>query len=294
MSGTADSESWTIRSLLAWTADFFRRKGSESPSLEAELLLAHVLGYERYQLFTNHAEPVGATARGQFRELVRRRGEGEPVAYLIGAKEFYSLRFEVAPGVLIPRPDSEHLVAAVVESAKGIEGAKVAEVGAGSGCLSLSCARWLPGAKFWASDISPEALAVARRNAERLNLADRVEFREGSLLAPLRPEAPFDVVLSNPPYIRTDVIETLDADVRDHEPKLALDGGPDGLRVIAPLIAEAAEALRPGGLLFLEIGYDQDEAVRALLAPEHGWSLRPTIADHAGHPRVIRATRATA
>lgn len=291
MSEDAAAESWTIRSLLAWTADFFRRKGSESPVLESELLLAHVLGYERYQLFTNHDEPVGPEARGRFRELVRRRGEGVPVAYLIGTKEFYSLRFEVTPDVLVPRPDSEHLVAAVVDAAKGIEGAKVVDVGTGSGCLALSCARWLPQARVWATDISPKALEVARRNADKLGLADRVRFAEGSLLASVRAEAPFDVVLSNPPYIRTDVIATLDPEVRDHEPNLALDGGPDGLRVIVPLIAEAAEALRPGGHLFLEIGFDQEEAVRSLLTPEGGWALRPTIFDHGRQPRAIHATR---
>lgn len=286
-----DDGPWTIGRLLTVTTDFLRRKGAEHARLDAEVLLAEVLGYDRVRLYTKYEEEVGDRARGAYRDLVRRRAEGMPVAYLVGRKEFYSLTLAVSPAVLIPRPDSEFVVVEFVHRFKGRESVRAVDVGTGSGNLALACAKSVPGATFVAIDVSPEALDIARRNAEALGLADRVAFREGDLLGPVEGEGPFDAILSNPPYIPTDVIPTLEPGVRDYEPHRALDGGPDGLDVARRLIADSPRLLRPGGHLILEIGSDQEGPVRALISARPELELSPTVRDHAGHPRVLVATR---
>jgi release factor glutamine methyltransferase len=289
-SGESDDR-WTVGRLLTWTADYLKRRGAESPRLDSEVLLAEVLGWPRVQLYTHFEEDVGQSARARFRDLVRRRAEGMPVAYLVGRKEFYSLPLSVSPAVLIPRPDSEFVVVEFLAVAKALESPRVVDVGTGSGCLALACAKHHTAARFVAIDTSAEALAVAEANAKALGLSDRVEFRQGDRLAPVADEGPFDVILSNPPYIPTGIIPTLEPGVRLYEPHLALDGGVDGLRVVAPLIAEAVPLLRPGGHLILEIGTDQEAPVRALITEQAGLRLAPTVRDHANHPRVVRATR---
>jgi release factor glutamine methyltransferase len=288
---SSDPDRWTVGRLLTWTTDFLKKRGSESPRLDAEVLLARVLGWPRVQLYTHFEEEVGPRARGEYRELVRRRAEGAPVAYLVGRKEFYSLPLKVSPAVLIPRPDSEFVVVEFLNAARGHPSPRCVDVGTGSGCLALACAHEHTGATFFAVDVSPDALAVARANAETLGLGGRVQFREGSLLDPVVAEGPFDVIVSNPPYIPTDVIPTLEPGVRDFEPRAALDGGPDGLGVVGPLIAQAVPLLNPGGHLILEIGTDQEAPVRALLAAQPALKLAPTVRDHANHPRVVRATK---
>jgi release factor glutamine methyltransferase len=282
---------WTVGRLLNWTRDFLKKKGSESPRLDAEVLLASVLDCERVQLYTQYEDEVGDRDRGRFRDLVKRRAEGTPVAYLVGRKEFYSMSLAVSPAVLIPRPDSEFVVVEFLTLFKGIESPRCVDVGTGSGCLALACAHQHKSARFLAIDLSPEALAVARSNAEKHGLTDRVEFRQGDLLAPVADEGPFDAIVSNPPYIATDVIPTLEPGVRDHEPHLALDGGEDGLRVVDRLVDSAVPLLKVGGHLILEIGSDQEAPVRALVAARPELELVPTIRDSANHPRVIRATR---
>lgn len=289
--GAETGERWTVLKLLTWTADFLRRKGSESPRLDAEVLLAHVLGWPRISLYTHFEDLVSESDRGKYRELIRRRAEGAPVAYLVGRKEFYSLTLQVSPAVLIPRPDTETLVAEFLSQFKGQHAPRVADIGTGSGAIALACASQHRTAQLIAVDRSPEALAVARSNAETLGLTDRVEFREGDLLEPLAGDSPFDAILSNPPYIPTDDIAGLEPGVRDFEPHLALDGGADGLEVVARLIAGAPARLVPGGQLILEIGSPQEDAVRELIAARPEFDLMPTIRDAANHPRVIRAVR---
>jgi release factor glutamine methyltransferase len=282
---------WTVGRLLNWTRDFLKKKGSESPRLDAEVLLASVLACERVRLYTQYEEEVDEKARSTFRDLVKRRSEGMPVAYLVGRKEFYSLSFAVSPAVLIPRPDSEFVVVETLTKLKGVESPRCVDVGTGSGCLALACAHQHKSARFVAIDLSPAALDVARANAEKLGLADRVEFREGDLLGPVAQDGPFDVILSNPPYIATAVVPTLEPGVRDFEPHLALDGGDDGLRVVDRLVAEAIPLLKVGGHLILEIGSDQEAPVRALIADRSELELAPTIRDAANHPRVICSRR---
>jgi len=288
---TDPDDRWTVGRLLTWTRDFLKKKGAESPRLDAEVLLAFVLGCERVRLYTQYEEEVADRDRSAFRELLKRRADGTPVAYLVGKKEFYSLSLAVSPAVLIPRPDSEFVVVEFLARFKGSESPLCVDVGTGSGCLALASAHHHKSARFLAIDVSPGALAVARSNAEKLGLSDRVEFREGDLLAPASGEGPFDAILSNPPYIATAVIPTLEPGVRDHEPHLALDGGADGLRVVDRLVAQAIPLLKVGGHLILEIGSDQEAPVRSLIAARPELELAPTVRDAANHPRVIRATR---
>jgi len=285
------ADRWNVGRLLAWTTDFLRRKGSESPRLDAEVLLASVLGWDRVKLYTRYEDDVDAGSRGRFRDLVRRRSEGAPVAYLTGHKEFYSLKFAVTPAVLIPRPDTEFVVVEFLSAFKGVEAPRVVDVGTGSGCIALACAHAHKTAVVIGVDLSDEALAVARGNVDALGLSGRVSFRAGSLLEPVAADGPFDAIVANPPYIRSDVVPLLEPGVRDYEPHLALDGGPDGLGVVGPLIGQAVPLLRPGGQLLLEIGSDQEADVRALLAAQPGLTLAPTVRDHAHHPRVLRATK---
>jgi len=282
---------WTVGRLLSWTTDFLKRRGSESPRLDTEVMLAHVLDWQRVRLYTHFEQEVSQSARTAFRELVRRRAEGAPVAYLVGRKEFYSLTFTVSPAVLIPRPESEFVVVEYLEQTRNLPSPRAVDVGTGSGCLAIAAAHHQPAARFVAIDLSEDALTLAKQNAARLGVLDRIDFRHGNTLEPVAGEAPFDAIISNPPYIPTEAIEQLEPGVRDYEPRTALDGGPGGLAVVNRLIEQSAQLLKPGGHLILEIGSDQAEPVRALIGAHERFCLAPTVYDHAHHPRVIRATK---
>ncbi len=199
--GARPDDHWTVGRLLTWTTDYLKRHGSESPRLDAEVMLAHVLDWQRVQLYTHFEEEVDQSSRTAFRELVRRRSEGAPVAYLVGRKEFYSLAFIVSPAVLIPRPESEFVVVEYLEQTRHLASPRAVDVGTGSGCLAIASAHRQPAAHFVAIDVSEEALAVARRNAAQLGVLDRIDFRLGSQLEPIAGEGPFDAIISNPPYI---------------------------------------------------------------------------------------------
>lgn len=285
------ADRWTVRKLLGWTTEFLGSRGSESPRLDAEVLLSFALGWKRVEIYTHFDDEVDDEPKAVFRDLVKRRSKGTPVAYLVGSKEFYVLTFKVNPSVLIPRPDSEYVVVEFLNVAKGKGPIRAVDVGTGSGCLALACSHSEPKATFFATDISPAALEVAALNAASLGLAERVTFRQGSLLGPVQDEEPFDIILSNPPYIKSGDLVTLDMDVRGYEPAIALDGGEDGLRVIEPLVEQSIPLLKVGGHLILEIGYDIEDEVRRLIESKSGFSLAPTIRDLGNQPRVIRATR---
>jgi len=282
---------WTIGRLITWTADFLKRRGSDSPRLDAEVMLAHVLDWQRVQLYTHFEEELSEGSRARFRELVRRRADGSPVAYLVGRKEFYSLAFTVSQAVLIPRPESEFVVVEFLSLMRGMDSPRAVDVGTGSGCLAIACTHRHPKARFVAIDISDKALEVARANAVRHAVADRVDFRLGSVLEPVLGEEPFDAIISNPPYIATEEISRLEPGVRDYEPRMALDGGPDGLRTVTRLIQDCVPLLKSGGHLILEIGTTQEQPVRALIDAHPELNPAPTVHDHAKHPRVIRASR---
>ena len=282
---------WTIQALLKWTADFLRGKGIESARLESEVLLAHVLKCPRIELIARSQEQPADADRSTFRELIKRRVDGWPVAYLVGVKEFYLLKFEVSPAVLIPRPETETLVLEALRLLKPLTTPSVLDLGTGSGCIAISIAHQKKDARVAAVDVSPDALDVARRNAAINGVADRIAFTQGDLFAAVPAGAAFDLVASNPPYVTPGELATLAPDVRDHEPRLALDGGPDGLAFYRRIAAGVGAFVKPGGWLLVEIGETQDEAVRALLAERAELDVGPTLKDAAGRPRVVRAKK---
>ena len=282
---------WTIGELLDWTARFLADKGSEFPRLDTQVLLAHALGCKRVELYTRYAEPATEEQRQRFRELIQKRIEGCPVAYLSGRKEFFSLDFEVNSAVLIPRPDSEFVVIECLRLARDRAAITVLDIGTGSGNLAVAIAKQHSGAKVTAVDRSDKALEVARRNAANNKVEDRITFFQGDLFAPLPADAKFDFVVSNPPYIPTGDIAGLPVGVRNYEPHQALDGGPDGFAVFDRLIAEAGKHLKPGGHLIVEIGSPQESPARQRITAQGGYQLSGTVHDLSGHPRVLVARR---
>jgi len=291
---TAGDESWTVGRLLTWTTDWLAARGSDSPRLDAEVLLAHVRGCPRIALYTTFDTPVADAERGRFRELVKRRGDGEPVAYLVGSREFFSLPFAVTKDTLVPRPETEGLVVRAIDVAKPLAAPRIADVGTGSGAVAIAIAKQLPHASLLATDISAAALAVARGNAERHGVAERVECVECDLLADPRAAGPWDVIVSNPPYVRDDEFEALPRDVRLHEPKGALVAGPTGVEIVSRLAAAAAEQLAPGGWLLIEIGPAVAAAAEAVIEAQPGLVPESTLKDLAGLPRIVQARRQAA
>ncbi len=282
---------WTIKELLKWTTDFLAKKGIENPRTDAQILLGHVLGYTRTYLTVNFDEQPSEANRNRFKELIQRRVAGWPVAYLVGSRDFYSLTFEVNPAVLIPRPETETLVLEALTFLKPRTAPAVLDLGTGSGCIAVSIAHEKKDAQVTAVDISPDALAVAKRNAEKNGVTDRVAFLQGDLFSPLPAGAAFDLVVSNPPYIAHHEFAGLAPDVREHEPRAALDGGADGLAFYRRIAAAVAPFLKPGGKLLLEIGSTQDEAVRSLLAERPELEVGATLKDDNKLPRVVTAKK---
>jgi release factor glutamine methyltransferase len=291
MADTAPPTVWTIKALLAWTTDFLAKKGIEGPRNEAQILLAHVLKCKKVDLLVRYEEQPTEAERTRFRELIHRRVAGWPVAYLVGTRDFYLLSFEVSPAVLVPRPETETLVLEALAFLKPLKEPTVLDLGTGSGCIAVSVAHQKKDARVTAIDVSPDALDVARRNAARHGVADRVEFLQGDLFAPLAAGSTFDLVVSNPPYIAQGEFATLAPDVRDHEPRVALDGGADGLAFYRRIANGVVPFLKSGGKLLLEIGYTQEAAVHTLLRHQPELEVGPSLKDMAGHPRVVVAKR---
>lgn len=277
------SEVWTILKVLDWTREWFQKKGISSARLDAEVLLAHALGVPRVMLYARFDQPLKAEELDRVRGLVQRRARGEPVAHLVGEKEFWSLPFFVTKDVLIPRPDTEVLVEVALELVRGVAEPRILDVGTGSGAIAIALARELSAAHVVAADRSPAAVGVAQRNVERHQVQDRVTVVEGDLLEEI--QGTFDLVVANLPYIRTGEMAGLMAEVRDFEPRDALDGGADGLDPIRRLIAAAPRVLPAGGWIALEAGHDQVQEVAGILERE-AYAEIGTRRDYAGHPRV--------
>lgn len=261
---------WTSLDLIQWTNAFFVRKGIPSARLEAELLLSEVLGCTRIKLYTDFEKAVPEDKLAVFRAFVKRRGESrEPLQYIVGWTEFLDLKLKVAPGVLIPRPETEELAEWAIGILKALPGEslKALDIGTGSGCLALALAAKDPRVQVSATDLSKDALAIARENAVNLKLDPRVTLLEGDLFAPLPPElkGSFDLIVSNPPYIDPAAKSTLQPEVRDHEPASALYAEERGLAIIRRIVSGAGEWLKPGGRLGLEIAPEQAGEVKALL-----------------------------
>lgn len=276
------TERWTVLKILKWTTDYFAGKGIDSARLEAELLLAATLELDRVGLYVNFERPLDSAELSAFRERVRRRALREPLQYILGEAEFWSLTFKVNPAVLVPRADTEILVE---EALKRIDGAaRVLDVGTGSGAIAISMAHEKAEIQVTALDCSEPALAVARSNASSLGLKERIDFLTGDLA--MLPSGPFELIVSNPPYIPSSDWEKLMPEVRDHEPRLALDGGDDGLHAYRLLAGQAGHLLTPGGWLLVEVGIDQATLVGDLFESvglvEVAWRD-----DYAGIPRVV-------
>jgi release factor glutamine methyltransferase len=288
-------DSWTVGRLLAWTTEWLGSRGSESPRLDAEVLLARVRGCPRILLYTAFDQVVAAEERSRFRELVKRRGGGEPVAYLVGSKEFFSLEFTVSPAVLVPRPETEGLVVRVLDLCKERPDEaplpRIIDVGTGSGAIVITLAKHLSAAEILATDISAAALEVARGNAARHGVDERVRFVESDLLQCPEAAGPWDVIVSNPPYVREDEFATLPDTVRLHEPRQALVGGPTGVEIITRLASQAVKRLAPGGWLVVEVGPSTAAAARDVVAGVAGLEPGPTLSDMAGLPRIVQARR---
>jgi release factor glutamine methyltransferase len=284
-------EDWTTIRALDWTAGRFERAGIESARLEAQVLLAHALGCNRVALYTSFDKPLAAEQLGRFRELIKRRLGGESVAYLVGEKEFWSRPFAVTADVLVPRADTETLIEAVLDRRASLPPGPIADVGTGSGIIAITLSLELARPAI-AVDISEAALAVARRNADALG-AEQVELRRGDLCAPLAGER-LAVLASNPPYIPTAEIDgpnaTIGPEVRC-EPRLALDGGADGLGAIRRLVAAAADLVVPEGLLVFEHAEDQGAASRALVEATGAFAAAITARDLGDRDRVTLAER---
>lgn len=283
---------WTVGRLLNWTADFLRDKGSESPRLDAEVLLAHARGCERIELYTAFEEIADEPLRQRFRALVRQRAEGVPVAYLAGRREFFSLTFEVTRDVLIPRPETEQLVVRALDVARARPSGgpiDVVDVGTGSGILAICLAKHLPDCRVTALDVSSGALEVAARNAARHQVEERIELTESDLFAALPADRQFDFIVSNPPYVKTAELAEAAVGVRKYEPRIALDGGEQGLDVYRRLIPEVPRRLRPGGWFFAEIGAAVAADVERLIASTAGLEPHPTLRDLSDLPRVVQA-----
>lgn len=258
-------DTWTIRRVLTWTTQHFDKKSVDSPRLTAEVLLAHVLGCDRVRLYVDLDRPLSKAELSTFRALIERRLQGEPTAYLTGKREFYGHTFKVDARVLVPRPETELLVEAILRHVPKDAPARILDLCTGSGCIAVTFAAERAQASVWATDLSKDACEVARENAETLGVGARVTILEGDLYAPLPPEVKFDAIASNPPYIPSAEIPGLMAEVRK-EPLMALDGGADGLDLIRRIVAGARERLKPGGPLAMEITEHQGQPVSALLA----------------------------
>lgn len=288
---TPAGDVWTVKRILDWTIPHLKSQGSESPRLDAEILLAHARGCPRIQLYTNYDQPLTDPQRATMRDLVKRRAAAEPVAYLVGHREFFGLDFRVTKDVLIPRPDTETLVVDAIETLKPQAAPRVLDVGTGSGCIATALAVNCPNAEVTAIDLSQSALDIAQTNANMHNVAGRIRWLCGDLFAPLNANEHFDLIASNPPYIASAEIETLAADVRLHEPRSALDGGPDGLNIVRRLIADAPQHLVSQGKLLVEISGEQADAVTQLLAANGHFDDIVVLKDLAKQPRVVRAVR---
>lgn len=279
----------TVGAALDGASSRLRQAGIASARLDAERLLRHVLGWDAATLIVRDREPLSDSRRAEFERLIEARAERLPLQHLIGSQHFWRHEFRVTPDVLIPRPETEHLVEAALEWLSGRGRPVIADVGTGSGCIALSIAAERPDAIVHAIDLSPAALAIARDNANRLGLGSRVQFREGDLLAPLAGE-PLDLILSNPPYVDAGEITTLAPEVRDHEPRLALVPPGDRFSIYGRLAREAADALQPGGVLMVEIGRGMEDGVLRLFE-DVGLDIERVIPDLQSIARVVVAGR---
>lgn len=287
-----DEKSWTIRRVLAWTAKDFADRGIESARLDAELIVAHALGLTgRVALYMDLDRPLTEAERASVRDLVKRRRHHEPVAYIVGAKEFWGRRFAVSPAVLVPRPDTETLIERALQLLPEDSTARVLDLCTGSGIIGLTLAAERPGLTVDLTDVSPDALRVAEANAKSLGVAERVRLLQGDLFAAVGRDERYALIASNPPYIPEAEVARLAPDVRDHEPHLALAGGADGFVIHRRLVEGAPRVLEPGGTVLVEVGAGQAPALEELFRAEAWVERTARHRDLGGIERVVEAQR---
>lgn len=283
------STEWTVQKILTWTTEHLRNKGIESPRLESEILLAHARKCERIQLYTNFAEILSEEVRAKMRELVKRRVNREPVAYLVGKKEFFSLDFLVKPGVFIPRPETEALVMKSLEALANRKSPHILELCSGSGCISISLAKQLPEAQVTAVELHGIPYQATLANAQRHKVNQRVQVLQGNLFEPLPSGVHYDLLVSNPPYVREDEMAGLEADVQHHEPREALVAGEDGLDIVRKILDQAGTYLKPGAHCLLEMDPAQTQAAMEYAIKVGTWSEVQGFVDDTGRTRFLSA-----
>ena len=286
----SEAPPWTILKLLRWTTSYFKSRHIENPRASAEILLSHMLGMERIDLYVRYDQPLMEHELADYKCMIQRRTRREPVAYIVGEKEFWSMALTVNAEVLIPRPETECLVEtalSLLPPASSKKPSRILDAGTGSGAVALALHRERPGSRIFASDKSRKALRVARENAIRQGAGEKIAFFCGDWFAAIRPAAShFDLIISNPPYIRTEALAGLAPEIREYEPTGALDGGGDGLTAIRHLILRSPEYLADEGLLLMEIGYDQRRDIDAIARGCGDYSDIRFAQDYSGLDRV--------
>lgn len=285
----------TVLEVIQKSSEFLAKKGVDAPRLQTELLLAHVLQFPRMKLYLNFERTLTEPELDSLRKLVQRRGQREPLQHLVGSASFCGLEMAVDRHVLIPRPETELLAEAGWQflSTLNAHPSTALDFGTGSGCIAIALASKCPTTRVVALDVSAEALTIARQNAAKNGFTDRIEFRQGDGLAGFKPDEHFDLIVSNPPYIASAEIATLQPEVRDHDPRGALDGGTDGLDFYRRLATEAKIFLKPHGKLMLEFGEGQADAISALLTAQ-GWTVEAVHPDYTQRLRFLIARLASA
>ncbi len=288
---------WTILKILQWTTSFFKSHAIDSPRLTAEILLAHILGIRRLDLYLRFDQPLNGQELSLFREVIKRRVGREPVAYITGNREFWGIDFTVTPDVLIPRPETEFLVEEslkLIPADAALRRFRVLDVGTGSGAVIIALAVNRPGHLYFASDISQNSISVASANASQNRVKENIAFLVGALFSAVNPDSEtsddqkFDLIISNPPYIPSADIAGLAPEVGRYEPLQALDGGADGLDIIKKMIHDAPDVLKKHGFLMIEIGYDQKDRVAQIVCDDGRYTDLVFIRDYSGHDRVAR------
>lgn len=284
--GAMTDDQWTVRRILDWTITYLKEHGSESPRLDAEVLLAHARKCQRIQLYTRYEEPLSQHERQVMRDLVRRRAAAEPVAYLVGHREFFSLDFIVRPGVFIPRPDTEILVMAALDRLQGRPSPSLLDLCTGSGCVPIAIGKNHPVVQLTAVEENDIPFRTAAENVAKHALDERFMLLQGDLFKPVPPGAKFDVITSNPPYVTTAEMARLPDDIRKHEPSTALEAGADGLDAIRRIIEDSPAQLKPNGWLLFELSPEQAPASCDLLKAR-GFQSVGSENDLSGQPRIV-------
>ncbi len=285
-------ETWTIKKLLDWTTEYFKKYNIEWPHLEAEILLAHSLKVPRIQLYVQFEKVLTSEELAEYKKLILRRSKHEPVAYIIETQPFMSLEFKVNPSVLIPRPETEKLVEITIDASKTFKSPLIADLGTGSGAIAVSLAKYISGSKIYATDVSKEAIEIAKENAEKHGVQDRCTFFVGSLFEPLEDmKGRFDIIVSNPPYVKTAEIDSLEPDIKDFEPRHALEAGEDGLKYIREIIEKSPAYLKNPGKILMEFGMGQGSTILDLAEKDGKYKNQQIIKDNSGIDRILEAEK---